>query len=176
MWHSDGKDTTRRPLSMGSVKSRPLGAYTFSFCSLMYLAIFFNTWTQADRNTYTQSIQGFVDLSTLFIILFCLVLFRNCVAVFFLSCFIFNILSIDLNSYKIWLHKQNTEIVLPFHSVSPYKGRLYKPLDKPGSPPNKTSPQVSQPLHTGCSESGWFLQTAAYQAETTQKFRNNLHY
>lgn len=43
------KDTTLRPLSMGSVNSRPLGAKIFSFWSLMYLAIFFKTWTETNN-------------------------------------------------------------------------------------------------------------------------------
>lgn len=72
------------------------------------------------------------------------------------------------------IKQHNIEAVVPFHSASPYKGRLCRQLDKQGSPPNKTSLQVSLPLHTGCSASGWFLQTAVYQAETTQMFRINL--
>lgn len=74
-----------------------------------------------------------------------------------------------------YTQKRNSGAVLPFHNVSPYRGRSYRRLDKPGSPPNKTSPLVSLPLHTGCSESGWFPQTAAYQAETTQKVLDIKH-
>lgn len=40
---AEEEDTTRRPLSMGSVSKSPLGAYTLSFCSCTYLAIFFKT-------------------------------------------------------------------------------------------------------------------------------------
>lgn len=72
------------------------------------------------------------------------------------------------------IKQHNIDAVVPFHSVFPYKGRLCRQLDKQGSPPNKTSLPISLPLHTGCSASVWFLQTAVYQAETTQMFRMNL--
>ncbi len=75
-----------------------------------------------------------------------------------------------------WWSTHRTEVVLPFHSASPYRGRLYRQLDMPGSPPNKTSPLVSLPLHTGCLESGWFLQTAACRAEKTHEFWHNTQF
>lgn len=68
-----------------------------------------------------------------------------------------------------WRYTQhNIKAAVPFHSVSPYRGILYMQLGKPSSPPSKTPPLVSLPLRTSCLESGWFPQTAAYQAETTQ--------
>lgn len=114
------------------------------------------------------------------------VLFRVRVAVFFLNVLSyrkFNSINFKLKVVKKkekradYIKNITLKWFLPFHSASPYRGRSYRQSDKPGSPPNKTSPLVSLPLHTGCLESGWFLQTAAYQAETTQKlYRNNLHY
>lgn len=76
------------------------------------------------------------------------------------------------------LCKQNSSVLqhaLPFHSVSPYRGRWCRQWDRPGSPLGKTSPQVSLPLHTGCSESGWSPQTVACQSEATPNNKTKTH-